>query len=284
VAHTCTGIPAGRLGVQAHCLRHAIATAGFEATLTRVAQLGIRAIEMMSFPGCRGQSWGDFGSAADHDPRDLASAIDAAGLVCPGVMVLESELDSAHIDTTLRWVRRLGCPRVVQSSFSIAAGAGPSEWHAAFDRIETLAARVQAAGLGYVLHTQPSLWRPLGRRRPIDLLLERIDPHRLQLEYDPSGAIIHGIHPADPLHRRPAAFCALHLRDGHTPPKPVYYLPALPLGTGGVDWMSLLHAAAASAVGYWFLEMEVAEPAAALTAIETSRRFLRERGLLAVEA
>lgn len=270
---------AGQLGVQAHCLRFEIA-AGLEPALARMAALGIRAIEMMSFPGCRGQAWGDFGAAADRDPRDIAAALGAAGLACPSTMVLERELSLANIEATLRWVAGLGCPRLVQSSFTIAADAGVADWQLAFDRIEGLARRVRAAGLAYVLHTQPNLWRPLAGGRPIDWLLERLDPDVLQLEYDPSGAINHGLDPAEPLLRRPEAFYALHLRDGRTPPEPVFYLAALPLGTGGVDWPALLRAATASAIEYAFLEMEVAEPRETLAALASSRRFLVERGLL----
>ncbi|MFO1401986.1 MAG: TIM barrel protein [Steroidobacteraceae bacterium] len=278
--HAHAALASDRLGVQAHCLRHEIA-AGLEPALARVAALGIGAIEMMSFPGCRGQAWGDFGAAADRAPRDIGAALRAAGLACPSTMVLERELDLAHIEATLHWVNELGCPRLVQSSFAIADDAGAADWQLAFDRIEGLARRVRAAGLRYVLHTQINLWRPLGARRPIDLLLERIDPELMQLDYDPSGTIDYGLDPAGPLRARPDAFYALHLRDAHTPPEPVFYLAALPLGTGGVDWPALLDAARASAIEYGFLEMEVAEPARTFAALESSRRYLLERGLLA---
>jgi sugar phosphate isomerase/epimerase len=83
------------------------------------------------------------------------------------------------------------------------------------------------------------------------------------------------------LRARPEAFLALHLRDGRSPPEPVYYLAALPLGAGGVDWPRLLQAAAASAIEYYFLEMEVVEPQETLAAIESSRRYLVDQGLLA---
>lgn len=290
MSHPHPPIRAERLGVQAHCLRHAIA-AGLEPAFERVAALGIRAIEMMSFPGCRGQAWGDFGAAADREPRDIGAVLRTAGLACPSTMVLERELDLARIEATLRWVNELGCPRLVQSSFTIADDAGAADWQLAFDRIEGLARRVRAAGLRYVLHTQPNLWRPFapalpgkvlaGVRRPIDTLLERLDAGLVQLDYDPSGAIIHGLDPAAPLRARPELFYALHLRDGHTPPAPVYYLAALPLGAGGVDWPALLRAAAASAIEFHFLEMEVTEPAQTFAALESSRRFLVEHGLLA---
>ncbi|MCC7462763.1 MAG: hypothetical protein IT480_09930 [Gammaproteobacteria bacterium] len=275
-----------QLGVQAHCLRHEIA-AGLESALERVAALGIGVIEMMSFPGCRGQAWGDFGAAAGRAPADIAAALRAARLHCPGVMVLEHELQSAHLGATLRWVGGLGSHRLIQSSFSIADDAGPADWQFAFDRIEGLARRVRAAGLRYVLHTQANLWRPLPAARsgepprPIDLLLRRLDPDLMQLEYDPSGTIIHGLDPAAPLRARPEAFYALHLRDGHTPPEPVYYLAALPLGAGGVHWPALLRAAAASAIEYCFLEMEVSDPSATLAALDASRRFLEQQRLLA---
>jgi len=286
VSERRASIRSDRLGVQAHCLRHEIAS-GLEGALERVAGLGLRAIEMMSFPGCRGQAWGDFGAATGREPRAIAAALRVAGLACPSTMVLERELEPGLFDATVRWVKDLDCPRLVQSSFSIADAAGPEAWEAAFGRIEALARRVRAAGLRYVLHTPPNLWRPLDpqragdAQRPIDLLLRRLDPDLLQLEYDPSGPIIYGLDPAAPLRARPEAFYGLHLRDGHTPPEPLFYLAALPLGAGGVDWPELLRAADASAIEYGFLEMEVAEPRATFAAIESSRRYLAEHGLLA---
>ena len=66
-------IRSDRLGVQAHCLRHEIAS-GLEGALERVAGLGPRAIRLMSFPGFHGQAWGDFGAAPGRTPRPPAAA------------------------------------------------------------------------------------------------------------------------------------------------------------------------------------------------------------------
>jgi sugar phosphate isomerase/epimerase len=272
-------VRADQLGVQAHCLRFEIAS-GLESALTAVAGLGVRAIEMMSFPGCRGNPWGDFGPAADVPPERIAAAMREAGLACPSVMVHERELRPEHRDRTMHWIHALGVSRIVLTAIEMHPRPTLRDWQIAFDQVLALATTLRSQGFQLILHTQPDLWHPTDGTLPADLLLRYADPDLLPIEFDPSGAIIHRAKPAAYLRQRPEVFYGLHLRDAMPPKQPVAYLPARPLGTGCVNWQDLLMAARESALNWYFLEMEVPEPSETLPAIETSRRFLESRGLL----
>jgi sugar phosphate isomerase/epimerase len=264
------------LGIQAHCLRHRIA-ANFEATLAEVAALGVTALELVYFPGCRGNAWGDFGAATDLPPAEIGAAIRALGLCCPSVMVNETDLHAERAGSTLDWIVAVGCPRVVLTSLSHSAAPSLEEWTHCFERMRGAARQCRSRGLEFALHTQPDLWAEVAGVRPADELLRQWDDS-FRIEFDPSGAIIYGTDPAAYIRQRPEAFYALHLRDGDTPPAPVFYLAASALGAGSVDWRDVLAAADASAIEWGILEMEVPEPADVLPALRASLDYLHRHG------
>lgn len=268
-----------QLGVQAHCLRGEIAV-DLDRTLATVAELGIAALEMMSFPGCRGNWWGDFGSAADLPAQTIAARIRGAGLQCPSVMVTEKELTTEQFASTIDWVHGLSCPRLVLTSFAVGAARTREDWQRAFASLDELAERVCASGLEFILHTQPDLWTPAGDDYGFYELQGWLHRHSRRIEFDPTGAIIYGRDPVAFARQHAGTLYALHLRDGITPPEPVFYLPAEPLGTGAVGWPELLRAAALSGADWYILEMELTDRTRVLTAIKTSLNYLRSRGLI----
>ena len=266
-----------QLGVQVHCLRHRIAAAGLQAALDWVRQLCLSSIELISFPGCYGNRWGDFGAATHLSPERIRAALSASGLICPGVMVGEAELSSDRIDATLDWIGAIGSHRVVLTAVHSAPTGAPQF----LDRVYAHAHRCLRAGFQFVLHTQPELWVPVQGQRPAERLLAALDTSVLRLEFDPTGAIQFGADPAEYLRQRPQAFYAMHLRDGTRPVNPVPYLPAEALGAGGVDWEDLLSATKGSGIEWFFLEMEVADPETTLSALARSLAFLRNHDLMA---
>ncbi len=272
-------IAASRLGVQAHCLRFEIQQ-GLEPALARMAGRGLASIELVRFPGCRGNRWGDFGAATDRSPADIGAAIRAAGLTCPSVMISPPEAQASTLDASIDWVRGVGADHLVLTSLPTPGSGSLAQWSAAFAQLNELGQRVKAGGLNFAIHTQPGLWASVEGVRLADRLLQMIDPAFCRIEFDPSGAIVYGTDPARYVRQRPEAFYSLHLRDGLQPPEPVFYLASEPLGQRYIDWPELLDAAAASSIEWYFLEMEVTEPADTVPAIDASLEFLRAHDLI----
>ncbi len=156
-----------QLGVQVHCLRHRIAAEGLPATLDRVRALGLRSIELVRFPGCRGNPWGDFGAATDLAPTRIAASLAAAGLHCPSVMVGEAELSNGCLGRSLDWIDGVGCHRVVLTALHAAEPGSPRYMETVIEH----ASRCAREGFDFVLHTHPELWDSSDRPRPIERLM-----------------------------------------------------------------------------------------------------------------
>ena len=268
---------AEQLGVQLHCLRHAVRES-MPRALESIRRLGLDVVELVSFPGCRGNPWGDFGTAADLPPRSIRSALENAGLRCPSVMVNALELAPARIDVALDWIAGVGADTVALTAFSLPKGATVPDWQAALASANAHAERCRNRGLQFVLHTQPELWATVEGRSAIEFLPGLLDSSLVSLEYDPSGPVMHRADPLRLFDDWRGEFHAVHLRDARAPLEPVPYLPALPLGLGTIDWIAFLHASRRAAVGWYFMEMEVAEAAQTLDALECSLAYLGSLG------
>jgi sugar phosphate isomerase/epimerase len=268
---------AEQLGVQLHCLRHAVRES-LPGTLALIRRLGLDVVELVSFPGCRGNPWGDFGTAADLPPPSIRAALDEAGLRCPSVMVNEQELAPDRVDAVLDWIAGVGAYRVALTAFSLSPAASVPDWRAALASANAHAERCRDRGLAFVLHTQPELWKPVEGRRPIDFAPSLLDPSLVTLEYDPSGPVMHRADPLSLFDAWRGEFHAVHLRDARAPAEPIPYLPALPLGAGTIDWTAFLRASHQAGVDWYFLEMEVADPSKTFDALAGSLAHLASLG------
>ncbi len=262
-----------RLGIQAHCLRQQLAR-DLRGTLGELAQLGFRAIELASFPGCRGNPWGDFGALADAAPESISDALVAAGFIVPSTHISWREVQDEHFEATVDWLKGVGTQRAIVASIPMPANARFEQWRAAFERLNEIGMRFRESGLDFGYHTQANLWQMCDGACPADSLLEVIDPRRCLIEFDPTGTLIYGMDPAAYLRGQPDGFYALHLRDGRRPEHAVPHLYAEPLGKGEIDFQALLNAAAATSMQWHFLEMEMASSEAVMAAIQTSLRYL----------
>ncbi len=265
------------IGVQIHGLRHHLAQ-DFPGTLAEIVQLGIRVVELVSFPGCRGNPWGDFGSLADWPPEVIGDKLREAGLAYDSAHVYWRQLQPSQFDMTVDWLTRVGVKRAILAELPVNSGASIEDWRIAFDTLNALGMQLQHAGLQFAYHTQANLWEMCDGVRPSDELLHGIDPQRCLLEFDPSGALKYGTNPAEFLRGRPDCFYALHLRDGVRPNQHAFHIPSMPLGAGEIDIPCLLRAAEATACEYYFLEMEVGPGPACMAAIHSSLQYLQRTG------
>jgi sugar phosphate isomerase/epimerase len=270
---------AQQLGVQIHCLRAQIRD-GLPAVLAQVVARNLKAVELVSFPGCRGNPWGDFGMVADLPPAEIREALDTAGLTCPSAHVAPFELEGARLEQTLTWCKGVGTQRVVLSGLSRHPAQGVDTHLREIDDLNRMGETLAREGFQFALHTQPDLWQVIDGVCVADELPRRLDPALCLIEFDPTGAILEGADPVAYLENSPGRFHAVHLRDGVRPVTRVPHLPALPLGRGSLPVADLVGAAQRSGVPWYFIEMEVSQVDLTWRAIDESHDYLRSAGLL----
>jgi sugar phosphate isomerase/epimerase len=270
---TRVGLRRAQLGVQAHCLRREMAV-DFPGTLGRVNALGIGRIEMCSFPGCRGNPWGDFGELADWSAGRIRDELATAELDCVGTHFAAKELAGDELEAAIRWARDINSPAIVLGGLRQAADADGASWRAAFESLNEIGRRVADHGLDFAYHTQNDVWCTVGGTLLAEELFRIVDPELCHIELDPSGALVFGVDWTASVRQNPGRFFAMHLRDGSRPDHEVRYLPALPLGEGDVDWRQAIDAAVAAEIPLYILEMEVDADRDPFDALLSSLGFL----------
>lgn len=183
-----------------------------------MARLGLKAVELVSFPGCRGNAWGDFGSATDLAPEAIRDALAAAGLSCPSALATAQELEPERLDNTLRWIKGTGAPCVVLTAIPNPKHQDIAGWQQSFAALNSMGQQIAAHGLTFAYHTQPNLWQPCDNVLPAEELLQLVDPDHCRIEFDPTGAIIYGYDPAAYLRLRPECFYSAAFAPRRSPP------------------------------------------------------------------
>jgi sugar phosphate isomerase/epimerase len=140
---------------------------------------------------------------------------------------------------------------------------------------------IQAAGMKFAFHPHGYEFHPIpggSGETPFDLLVSLTKPGVVSFEMDVFWVAHAGVDPARLLARYPDRWTLLHVKDlrkGGEVGVGTRSAPAedhVAVGTGQLDWSSILHAAKAIGVEYYFIEDETAAP---LQNIPVSVRYLQ---------
>jgi sugar phosphate isomerase/epimerase len=262
------------LGFMLHALRAPVLE-DFPATLATMAAMGYEEVELISFTGFSGPHPRDgFDALATMSAASIRGAVSDAGLGTRSAHAKISELGPASLDATLDWAHDLGVEYVV------AADLEPTEtlddWRRQFDRLNAIGERVADAGLRLGLHTPNELWQSVEGTRVMDVFLDTAEPQYCLLQLEVSTAQNHGVDNAGFLRETAGRVFSVHLRDAPTPPQPVPYLRASPLGRGDLDWLEIIPAAESAAVDLYVVEMQTQGTMDPIEAYRISADYIRD--------
>ncbi|EDY22172.1 Xylose isomerase domain protein TIM barrel [Chthoniobacter flavus Ellin428] len=123
----------------------------------------------------------------------------------------------------------------------------------------------KAAGIQFFYHTHGYEFKPVSEGASdtfFDMLVKETKPDLVSYEMDVFWVFLPGVDPAKLLEKYPGRWALMHLKDmrkgamrgvytGHAP-----LTDDVPIGTGQIDWPTILKAAAKVGVKYYFIEDE----------------------------
>ena len=255
-----------------------------DATLSRVAAIGYRTVELAGFYG--------------RQPAELRQALDRAGLRCTSAHIqLRSEQDYAKVAAQARVI---GFDRVIQPIINFPPGSSlrpepgetigdvvyrimktmtPDQWKAQADQLNTAGAALKAEGLRVGYHTHNVEFAPLSDGQTgLEVLLKQTDPALVTFELDAGWVGAAGLDPVDWLHRYPGRFELMHVKDLQATTKPNFSFHQDPadVGAGIMNWPRILPAAYAAGVRRFFVEQEAPFTRDRLDAVATSFKYLNQ--------
>lgn len=239
-----------QIALQLYTLRSETAT-DMIGTLRKVAAMGYAAVEPAGFGNSDAQS---VGAAL----RDMGMRACAAHIALDR---LEGQFEAALAD-----LRAIGCDMAVVPFLTPELRIqGP----AVAARLNALAARLKAEGVGLAYHNHDFEFAPQGDTTLWEQLTAGTDPDLVKLEVDLGWVEAAGVNPADLLARHAGRVAMVHIKDWAS----VADRRDAPAGAGVMAWPTLIPAAEAAGARFFIVEQD--HPQSPLADVAQSAGYMR---------
>ena len=247
VSNLVAGDFAGQAGLQLYSLRESFKQ-DVPGSLDKVKGLGITEVELA----------GTYGKT----PAEMLALLKERGLVAVGghyqYGALEKDVAASVAEAKALGLKYVACPWIPHPIIGFdeatcrKAIADFNAWGAAF----------ADAGIRFAYHPHGFEFLPYGTGRMLDLLISETKPEAVSFEMDVYWIVQAGQDPVAWLEKYTGRWSLMHLKDLRKgapvglPPKLSAKSNQVPVGTGVVDWPTVLRTAAKVGVKHYFLEDE----------------------------
>lgn len=241
-----------------------------DGTLQTLARIGYRIVEPVGL--------------MKRTAAELRAALDRAGLSSPSTHVpLEADggagptlagdvgrlaADMHRIGAKFVVVpifpvpHRLGAPRPGEDGVEFLSRAGKEmtadDWQRLAARLNRKGAALKREGLKLAYHNHNVEFTRLGSRTAYDLLLANTDPDLVCFEMDVGWVAAAGVDPIPLLRAHRHRFRLMHVKDikASTVPNNAFRMDPADVGSGTLDWKTILRAGYDVGVRYYYIEQE----------------------------
>lgn len=264
------------IGLQLYTVREQ-AAADLPGTLTAVAEMGYREVELAGLHG-RGAA-------------ELGGLLRERGLRAPAahhsMFDLVEGLDDKLEDLNLLGVQYLVCsfPGIPDPGRLMNRPGGPGaaifrgeltleEWRWNAEQLDAIASAAADAGLRFAYHNHAMEFASYDGTVAFDELLRLTDPDRVFLEVDCAWVAEGGRDPAEFIAGIQERVRLLHIKDVKAGPGE---FTTVPVGTGTINWHSVFATVDPARLDHYFVEQEHFEKPP-LEAVQASIRYLQRLG------
>jgi sugar phosphate isomerase/epimerase len=184
-------------GAQLYTIRVAMEQ-DFEGSLCRIAQIGYREVE---FAGLYG-----------HDPSEVRALLDRYQLDAVATHADWRQLRDDP-EMAIRDAKSLGAKYLVLAWLPREERQTIEQWRWWVAQLNKVGATAAAEDVVLLYHAHDFEYRAIGGVRPIDLLLEQLDPRFVNFEMDVYWTVKGGGDPIGLLRQHPGRFPLAHLKD-----------------------------------------------------------------------
>ena len=241
-----------------------------DGTLKEVARIGYKSVELAGYLG--------------KTPAQLKTAFDAAGLKCTSAHVgmakgsatepkLLDDLGRLAADMHAIGSTHVICPAMAAPDdikLAPAAGEGfrvitrvaqamtEDHWKRMAGQFNDIGRKLKAEGIAFGYHNHNMEFVKVGNRTGFEVLIDETDPALVAFELDIGWAAAGGLDPIAMFNRNQGRYFLAHIKDIQASTKPNINVQMDPteVGSGRLDWKTILPAAYKAGVRKFFVEQE----------------------------
>ena len=275
------------VGIQLYTLADMLRTDP-EGTVASVARIGYEAVEIPSYLG--------------KTPAQLREVFDRNGLQCtaahigmnPGTEAapgLRGDLNKLAADMHVLGAGHVYAPSMaIPTDIQLSPGAnegyafiarvaeamGEERWKRMAGELSEIGRKLKAEGVGFGYHNHNYEFVKVGDRTGFDILVTETDPAHVSFELDVGWAAAAGQDPAALFAKHSGRYTAMHVKDikASTTPNTALKMDPTEVGSGRLDWKTILPAAYAAGVRGFYLEQEPPFEKGRMEAAEIGYRYL----------
>lgn len=226
-----------------------------ESTIRSVAQMGYQCVEFYA-------PYYEWDLTQARQTRQL---LDDLGLKCYSTHNNEDFLQPPKIEHARDLNLILGSKYIVQAWSD--PKTNPDDWKKVADNLNAAAARLAPDGLKVGYHNHDAEWKPVGGKRPMDILAANTNP-AIMLQLDVGTCLAAGADPVAWIRSNPRRIRSIHCKDWSPKSGEGY---GVLFGEGAADWKGIFLAAeTVGGVEYYLIEQEGSR----FSELETVRRCL----------
>jgi len=225
------------------------------ATVRAVAQMGYKAVEF----------YAPYFQWTEAQTKDMRKLMDDLGIRCYSTHNGEDFFSAQKIDHA----RDLNL--ILGSKYMVQAWSDPKPnldgWKTVADNLNAASEKLAPSGLKVGYHNHDAEWKPVGGKRPMDVLASNTKPS-VMLQLDVGTCLEAGADPVEWIRANPGRIRSIHCKDWS--PDPNIAFKTL-FGEGKADWKGIFQAAeGGGGVEFYLIEQEGSR----FPELETARRCL----------
>lgn len=295
LAAACQTMPSGpffqshsaMIGIQLYTLADMLAT-NLDAAVAGVAKIGYQSVEIPSYMG--------------KTPAQLRQLFDSHGVKCTAAHIqmaagtatapgLRGDLGQLAADMHVLGVTHVYCPSMPAPTdigltpnagegyafiVRVAEAMGVDRWKRFADELSEIGAKLKASGLGFGYHNHNYEFAKVGDKTGFDIIVQESDPDAVSIELDVGWAAAAGQDPAALFQKYSGRYTGMHIKDikATTTPNIALKMDPSDVGSGKLDWATILPAAHKAGVRNFFLEQEAPFDKPRLESAENGFKFL----------
>jgi sugar phosphate isomerase/epimerase len=210
-----------------------------KGTLREVAKLGYQCVEF----------YAPYYSWTPEYAKEIRQELDSLGVKCYSTHNGFNALDPAGIDKAIELNKALGTRYVVLAHPGNVSTV--DDWMKVAARLNVANVTLSKEGLHAGYHNHDLEWKPVGGKKPIEILAEHTDPS-IMLQLDVGTCVETGNDPVAWINKNPGRIRSLHLKEW----SPEVGYKAL-FGEGKAPWKEIFAAAETTGgVEYYLIEQE----------------------------